>query len=140
MNAFVGEIVSGVRPLPTEFRIAGTTPDFWAPEDVVRIRSHGLIGNLEDEVRRARVVCAAGLEADAYRVRLEPEWATRVPDGLDPCSVPADVLADYILATQGVTFASRGTPIPASRADAGTLRAYPEINACLLYTSPSPRD
>ncbi|WP_333610909.1 penicillin acylase family protein [Brevundimonas bullata] len=129
INAFVGEIRDGGRPLPTEFEIAGTTPDLWQPSDVVRIRSHGLIGNVEDEVRRARVVCAAGLEADAYRVRLEPEWTTRVPEGLDPCSVPRDVLRDYTLATQGVSFASRGSA-PGARAGLEVVPAsHPDISA-----------
>ena len=40
-----------------------------APEDVVRIRSHGLTRNVSSEVRRAQVACAAGLEADKLRVK-----------------------------------------------------------------------
>ena len=41
------------RPLPAEFKIAGTQPDLWKPEDVVRIRSHGLTRNVVSEIRRA---------------------------------------------------------------------------------------
>lgn len=129
VNAFVGEVRAGTRPLPSEFRIAGTTPELWEPSDVVRIRSHGLIGNVEDEVRRAQVVCAAGLEADAYRVRLEPEWTTRTPQGLDPCSVPRDVLRDYTLATQGVTFAARGYRPSAQAALEAAPPSHPDISA-----------
>ncbi|MGQ3017639.1 penicillin acylase family protein [Phenylobacterium sp.] len=104
INAFVGEIRDGARPLPEEFQIAGTTPDLWAPEDVVRIRSHGLTRNAAAEVERARITCAAGLEANALNRRLEPDHRLSIPEGLDPCTIPAEVLGDYRLATQGVTF------------------------------------
>lgn len=108
INAFVREVRDGRRPLPPEFRVAGTRPDLWAPEDVVRIRSHALTRNLVSEVRRAEVTCAAGIEADRFRVKLEPAWEPKVPDGLDPCSIPKDVLADYELATRDVSFGQGG--------------------------------
>ncbi|HYD46303.1 MAG TPA: penicillin acylase family protein [Phenylobacterium sp.] len=103
INAYVGEIRAG-RPLPEEFRIAGTKPDLWKAEDVVRIRSHGLTRNAAAEVARARVVCLGGLEAARLQKKLEPDWTLKVPEGLNPCDVPQDVLADYALATQGVRF------------------------------------
>jgi penicillin amidase len=56
------------------------------------------------EVARARTVCAGGLAADAIRRRLQPEHKLVVPAGLDPCVVPADVLKDYLLATDPVSF------------------------------------
>ena len=71
VNAFVEEVRSGRRPMPVEFRVAGTMPDRWSPEDVVRIRSHGLTRNVESEVTRSRVACAAGLETDRFRRILE---------------------------------------------------------------------
>ena len=81
-------------------------PDLWTADDVVRIRSHGLTRNVASEVKRSLVACAAGLDADRLRVKLEPAWTTKVPDGLDPCSVPKDVLAAYDLATRPVSFAA----------------------------------
>ena len=108
VNAFVDEVHNGRRPVPVEFRVAGTMPDRWTPEDVVRIRSHGLTRNVASEVSRARVACAAGLEADRFRRKIEPDWTTKVPDGLDPCSIPREVLNDYQLATREVTFAKPG--------------------------------
>jgi penicillin amidase len=105
INAYVGDVLAGKRPLPIEFRIAGTQPDLWSAEDVVRIRSHGLTRNVASEVKRSLVACAAGLEADRFRVKLEPAWTTKIPDGLDPCSVPKGVLAAYDLATRPVAFA-----------------------------------
>ena len=106
VNAYVQEVREGKRPLPVEFTIAGTAPDLWQPEDVVRIRSHGLTRNLASEVERAQVACAAGLGADRLRSKLEPPWTPIVPQGLDPCTVPADVLDDYELGTKTVSFST----------------------------------
>lgn len=105
INAYVTEVLAGTKPLPVEFRLTGSEPEHWQPEDVLRVRSHTLVANITSEVARARVACAAGVEADELRRRLQPEGHRRVlPDGLDPCDVPADVLDDYVLATQPVTF------------------------------------
>jgi penicillin amidase len=104
VNAYVDEILSGRRPLPREFRIAATRPDRWSAEDVVRIRSHGLTRNAGMEAMRAQILCKGGPGADRLFKKLEPDWSTRVPEGLDPCAIPADVLTDYNLATRGVKF------------------------------------
>src|SRR5262249_23459567 len=108
INAFVAEIVGGKRPLPVEFRLAGTFPDMWQLQDVRRVRSHGLSRNVPSEVQRVRVICAAGVAADRLRRKLEPPWTTQVPAGLDPCTIPWTVLQDYELATRSVTFAPPG--------------------------------
>ena len=104
VNAYVDEILSGRRPLPREFRIAGTRPDRWAAEDVVRIRSHGLTRNAGMEATRAQILCKGGPGADRLFKKLEPDWNSKVPEGLDPCAIPANVLDDYNLATRGVKF------------------------------------
>ncbi len=105
INAYVSDVQAGRRALPIEFRIAGTRPDTWKAEDVVRVRSHGLTRNVASEVKRSLVACAAGLDADRFRVKLEPAWTTKIPEGLDPCSIPKGVLAAYDLATRPVAFA-----------------------------------
>ena len=104
INAYVSEIASGQRPLPMEFQLAGNRPGLWTPEDVVRIRSHGLTRNVTTEVARARIACAGGLGATKLYKKLEPTWTTKVPDGLDPCDLTDAVLGDYRLATGGVKF------------------------------------
>ena len=104
INAFVDEIAQGGRPLPQEFKVAGTKPDHWRAEDVVRIRSHGLTRNVANEVGRARIACAAGIEAARLYKHIEPKWDPKLPAGLAPCDVPAAVLTDYDLATRGVRF------------------------------------
>jgi penicillin amidase len=106
INAYVAEATSGAKPLPVEFRLTNTQPETWAPEDVLRIRSHALVSNVTSEVARARVACAAGVDADELRRKLDPVSHKRVvPAGLNPCDVPEDVLGDYVLATQQVDFA-----------------------------------
>jgi len=111
VNAYVSEVRAGRLPLPVEFRLTASQPDLWKPEDVVRIRSHALTRNVDSEVARARVACAAGLAADALRRKLEPAWTTKVPAGLDPCVIPADVLNDYVLGTRDVEFHAAGRPV-----------------------------
>jgi penicillin G amidase len=105
INAYVAEVRAGAKPLPPEFKLTGTMPDDWQADDVVRIRSHALVSNVTSEVARAQVVCAAGISADLLRRKLEPAHTTVVPDGLNPCDVTDDVLKDYRLATQPVSFA-----------------------------------
>ncbi len=105
INAYVAQVRSGAQPLPREFTLTHSMPDTWTAEDVVRIRSHGLVANVASEVKRAQVACKAGLAADRLRAKLEPPHDTTIPPGLDPCSIPADVLKDYDLATASVSFA-----------------------------------
>jgi penicillin G amidase len=106
LNAYIDLIERDPARLPFEFAYLGYRPEKWQPEDVVRIRSHGLTRNLVSEVSRAFMACRAGLKADEVRVRLSPRWETRVPDGLDPC-IPPEVMRVYTLATQGVVVAGR---------------------------------
>ena len=112
LNAYVARVRSGEAPLPVEFQLSGTLPDPWSADDVVRIRGHGISNNAVAEAIRARVVAAGGLAADRIRRRLEPDHAIGVPEGLDPADIPADILADYVLATCEVSFP------PAAAADA----------------------
>ena len=99
INTYVDACADGRAPLPEEFRVIGHTPARWAPEDVARIRSHGLVHNLDQEVARARTIARYGPEVEELRRRREPEHELKVPDGLDPSVIPADVLKVYKLAT-----------------------------------------
>jgi penicillin G amidase len=105
VNAYVAEVRRGAKPLPFEFKLTSSEPDDWKTEDILHIRSHALVSNITSEVARARVVCAAGLGADRLRRKIEPDGHKMVvPQGLNPCDVPADVLNDYVLATKPVEF------------------------------------
>jgi penicillin G amidase len=114
VNAYVAEVRAGRRRLPVEFALTKSQPEDWKPEDILRIRSHALVNNVTSEVARARTVCAGGLAAEALRRKLEPPHKVAAPKGLDPCAVPADVLADYIRATEAVSFAPLAEKVAAA--------------------------
>jgi penicillin amidase len=104
VNAYIDLIDENPSLLPPEFSLMNYRPARWSARDVVRIRSHGLLRNVRYEAQRARIVCAAGIEASASWKLLEPEWTTSVPEGLDPCAIPEDVLHTYDLARAPVRF------------------------------------
>ncbi len=109
INAYVRWLAAHPQQMPYEFKLLKYQPGLWSPEDVVRIRSHGLGGNLLKEAQRAEVVCVAGWKADEIRQRLEPPWQTSVPEGLDPC-LPKNVLNVFSLATKTVRLAPGAAP------------------------------
>jgi penicillin G amidase len=104
INAYVRLVEERPELLPPEFELLGYRPSLWSAEDVVRIRSHGLWRNVTSEVKRAQIACRHGLEAAQLWKVLEPAWSPRIPDGLDPCSIPDRVLDDYLLAKAPVSF------------------------------------
>jgi penicillin amidase len=99
INEYVRLMEEAPDLLPVEFRLAGYRPGHWSPEDVARVRSHGLYKNLASEVERARVLREFGPETDALRSHLEPPREVVVPEGLDLSLIPGDVLRVYELAT-----------------------------------------
>jgi penicillin amidase len=103
INAYIDWLEQHPERIPFEFKKLNYKPGRWTAEDVVRIRSHGLTGNLDDEIARAKMACIADLKSDDVRLQLEPAWETRLPQGLDPC-LPRDVLKVFDLATQEVRF------------------------------------
>ena len=110
INAFVSLLETQPGLMPPEFELLGYRPATWQPADVVRIRSHGLWRNVVREVRRAQIVCNLGLEASQLWKVLEPQWQTRIPEGLDPCTIPEGVLDDYLLAKAPVDFDALADP------------------------------
>lgn len=105
VNAYVDLVESDPERLPPEFELLDYRPARWKASDVVRIRSHGLWRNVASEVKRAQLYCRFGPEADAARIRLTPDWTPKVPEGLDPCDIPENVLELYELAKAPVSFA-----------------------------------
>ncbi|MEO8385961.1 MAG: penicillin acylase family protein, partial [Betaproteobacteria bacterium] len=106
INAYIDYVGSDASKLPFEFSYFAYSPEKWQPEDVVRIRSHGLTRNAGSEFSRAAAACKADLAADQIRITLSPPWETKVPEGLDPC-LPPEVMRVFNLATQGVLVRGR---------------------------------
>ncbi len=116
INAYVEQVRSAAAPLPVEFELTSSSPAVWQVDDLVRVRSHGISNNAESEALRARVVAAGGLGADRICRKLDPPHELRIPDGLDPNDIPADILAVYVLATKEVSFIPPGAPGPVAQA------------------------
>ncbi|GAA3464746.1 penicillin acylase family protein [Saccharothrix longispora] len=108
VNSYVDWLARNPSALPPEFGRLGYRPARWRPQDVVRIRTHAIGENLMWEVARAKLVCLAGPGASRYLRSLHPAHEAAVPAGLDPCSVPDDVLKVYNLATAAVSFTGSG--------------------------------
>jgi penicillin G amidase len=101
VNAYIDWLAHHADCLPWEFKELKYAPAKWSADDVVRIRSHGLTRNLNSEVARSRVICAADLKSDEVRLGLQPPWQPQVPPGFDPC-LPKELLRVFTLATQAV--------------------------------------
>lgn len=119
VNAYVDLVEQRPELLPEEFRILGHRPARWDAADIVRIRHHGLTGNVSGELNRAEVYCAAGqdaVRADWLRRALVPEIEPALADGLDPCALPfAELRQAYSLATARPQFPALSASARASR-------------------------
>lgn len=134
INSYIDWLDANLARMPIEFKALGSKPAKWQPQDVVRIRSHGLTRNLTSEVARANTVCKTnrdnGLKYDVIRSELEPAWESKIPEGLDPC-LPADVLKVFTLATQTV----RVVKTPATKLAA--IRSSPVSLQIALENAPT---
>jgi penicillin amidase len=99
VNAYVDLVRASPDLLPPEFRRHGYLPSRWQPDDVARIRSHGLFQNVREEVARARTIRDYGVAVEELRKVREPFVPLTVPEGLDLDAIPDDVLDVYELAT-----------------------------------------
>lgn len=104
INAYVADVEAGRAALPLEFAATNSRPERWSADDVVRIRSNALASNVTSEVARARALCAGDVAFEPLRRELAPAHQVTIPKGLDPCSIPANVLDDYALGTGDVRF------------------------------------
>jgi penicillin G amidase len=121
INAYVSMAKKNRDWMPVEFKLKNYGPAFWKADDIVRIRNHGLaIGGIDSQVMRAQLVCKTGTVAAAMELpsKVSPPWTPVVPQGLDLCSIPPAVLAQYELAKRPVVFSknegalSRTSPAP----------------------------
>ena len=113
VNAYIDWLTHHPDRVPWEFKELNYAPAKWSTDDVVRIRSHGLTRNLNSEVARSRVMCAADLKSDEVRLGLQPPWEPEVPPGIDPC-LPKDLLKAFTLATQEVRLTPAALKVTAS--------------------------
>ena len=100
VNAFVNLAAADPSKLPWEFQFLHTKPALWDAADLLRIRSAALASNLSSEIDRARLACQVGPTAAILREALTLPWTPQLPDGLDVCSIPSQVLNDFRLGRQ----------------------------------------
>jgi penicillin amidase len=106
INAYVKRVRGNAALMPVEFKLAGYEPAFWQAEDVVRVRNHGFVVGATYQLMRAQVACKAGTVTAATELpfKVTPPWTPVVPQGLDLCSIPPNVLDQYQLAQKPVVF------------------------------------
>lgn len=112
INAYIKLTESDDSLLPSEFRRGGFRPSYWTAEDVVKIRIHALVSNLGKEVSHAKTICKYGLKADQLKSKLEPDHVISIPEGLDVCSIPSDVLSLYNHAHLSLAILPPGRIVP----------------------------
>ena len=118
INAYVA--LCGREPgrLPPEFGLTATKPGRWEPEDVLRIRSHGLTRNALSEILRAIVTAKAGAQADLLRRDIEPRVTPHHDPAVDLAAIPIEILDDFKLGTAGVTYSPERLSAPLTAAGA----------------------
>ncbi len=104
INAYVALTEREPERLPPEFVALGTRPSRWLPQDVVRIRSHGLTRNAISEVMRAHVLARSEEATDLLRANLDPPTTARRAEGVDLAAIKIEALDVFKLALAGVTF------------------------------------
>ncbi|MEU3019197.1 penicillin acylase family protein [Nocardiopsis sp. NPDC007018] len=113
INAYVALTEREPGLLGPEFGALGYRPSRWRPEDLARVRSHGLYANVEKELARALTLRDLGPEAEDLRAVREPEGPLRVPEGLDLDVLHPGVLDVYRLACAPVDLSGSATvPVP----------------------------
>lgn len=125
INAYIDLLEREPAFLPVEFRLAGTRPEKWRPEDVVRIRSHALTRNALSEVMRACMLAKHDAATDLLRSNLEPLIVPANAGAIDLASIPLEILDTFKLATSSVTFSAER--LNAKLADAGRWRKLNEL-------------
>jgi len=102
INAYIDH--AGDR-LPVEFKILGVKPKKWRPESCLG-RMSGIImtRNYRNEVERADLVAAVGVEKARRIAPTDPERPYAPAPGLDLAGIDRSVLAGYTAATRPLPF------------------------------------
>ncbi|WP_082730949.1 MULTISPECIES: penicillin acylase family protein [unclassified Sphingomonas] len=110
VNARIDEVIADPDLLPAEYGILGARPMKWDVRDLVLQRGAS-IGNIDDEIRRARLAALGMLELDTLVAPLRPAWRLRVPDGLDVASISERDLGVLVTAEGALPFGATPSPV-----------------------------
>lgn len=102
INAYIDHV--GDR-LPIEFRLLGTRPKKWRPEDCLG-RMSGIVmsRNFQSEVARAELIRAVGVEKARRIAPTDPSRAYAPAPGLDLAGIDRSILAGYNAAVKAPPF------------------------------------
>src|SRR5207247_2120295 len=91
--------------LPVEFQIVGYAPKKWQPEDILG-RMSGIImsRNFQQEVARAQLIAAVGLDKARWLAPTEPVRPFAPVPALDLAGIDKNILAGYRAATKTLGF------------------------------------
>lgn len=91
--------------LPIEFKIIGSKPTRWRPEDVLgRMTGIGMVRNFQNEINRAALITALGLEKARHVAPTDPASAFAPAPGFDLAGIDKSILDRMTAATSGVAF------------------------------------
>lgn len=115
VNAYIDAVEADPALLPVEFGALDYRPLRWAAEDILRIRSHGVIRNASSELARTIVAGACGKDADLVRQDLQPPHDAFADhpalfDWMGP-----EILEELLLATAPLAFDTDGLALPPSQ-------------------------
>jgi len=93
INAFIDQAATR---LPIEFQIQGTTPKKWRPEDILG-RASGIYmsQNFGNEIRRAQLVAAVGVDKARWLAPVDPPRAYGPAPGLALAGIDQRVLGGF---------------------------------------------
>ncbi len=90
---------------PIEFQLLGYAPKKWRPEDILgRMSGITMSRNFRQEVARARLVAAVGIDKARWLAPVDPPRAWGPAPGLDLAGVDERILAGYNAATRLLPF------------------------------------
>jgi len=103
INACIDELGDKI---PLEFHVLGYRPKKWKPEDVLgRISGVYMSQNYSNEIKRAQLVAAVGIEKARWLAPVDPARAYISPLGeAELKSVDRKILAEFELATKTLSF------------------------------------
>lgn len=119
----IGQFVKGINAWveiarknpPVEFTLTGYEPGLWQPEDILsRAEAFTMVGNVTNEVFRARVTAAVGPEKAATLLPPDPVIPVAVPHGTDLQLI--DTKLSEVLSQIGTGASGRGADLVKLRA------------------------
>lgn len=96
INAYIREIRQHPEQLPFEFKVLNTLPDYWTPEIVIS-RHQGILGNVKEELKNARIVQLAGADKLRELQWFHPVSAPKEPNLTLDKAINGDALFQPIL-------------------------------------------